>query len=37
MKSIKRMLTLVLALVLLYLYRKKIFEPAKKINRGESV
>ena len=34
---ITSLLTTVLALVLLYLYRKKIFEPAKKINRGESV
>ena len=30
-------LTTALALVLLYLYRHKIFEPAKKINRGEPV
>ena len=30
-------LTTALALVLLYLYRHKIFEPAKKINRGESL
>ena len=34
---ITSLLTTALALVLLYLYRHKIFEPAKKINRGESV
>ena len=34
---ITSLLTTALALVLLYLYRHKIFEPAKKINRGESL